>query len=232
MVPHARTSLRRLLITGAAATALLTAVTAVPTPASASAPPTPAVVLPASPATTPAATPREADALRPLAALSARRLATADLVAAAKWGTGSPVDDPAREQQVLDAVARQAAELGTDPRWTARIFRDQIEANKTVQRGLHRRWAADPAQVPGERPDLGEVRKEINRVNDALVRAIAASGAARTSPGCVPSLVGAAADVRREERLDVLHTVALVRSVRSVCGGEVRVPVSWPVQAS
>ncbi|WP_206505158.1 chorismate mutase [Streptomyces chrestomyceticus] len=218
MVPHARTSLRRLLITGAAATALLTAV---PAPASASAAPAPAVALPA-------ATPRGADALRPLAALSARRLATADLVAAAKWGTGSPVDDPAREQQVLDAVARQATELGADPRWTARIFRDQIEANKTVQRGLHRRWAADPAQVPGERPDLGEVRKEINRVNDALVRAIAASGAARTSPRCVPSLVGAAADVRREERLDTLHTVALVRSVRSVCGG----PVSWPAQAS
>ncbi len=223
MVLNARTSLRRLLTAGAAATALLTAV---PAPASASAAPAPAVVLPASPTTVPTATSRErqADALRPLAVLSARRLATADLVAAAKWGTDSPVDDPVREQQVLDAVARQATELGADPRWTARIFRDQIEANKTVQRGLHRRWVADPAQVPEERPDLGEVRKEINRVNDALVRAIAASGAARTSPRCVPSLVGAAADVRREERLDVLHTVALVRSVRSVCGAEGRAP--------
>ncbi|MEU3540825.1 chorismate mutase [Streptomyces paromomycinus] len=224
----ARTSLRRLLVAGAAATALLSAV---PAPASASAAPGSAVVLPASPPTTPAATVREAVALRPVVALSARRLATADLVAAAKWGTGSPVDDPVREQQVLDAVARRAAELGADPRWTARIFRDQIEANKTVQRGLHRRWAADPARVPGDRPDLGEVRKEINRVNDALVRAIAASGEARTSPRCVPSLAGAAVDVRREQRLDILHTAALVRSVRSVCGGEGRAPVSWPAQA-
>ncbi|MEV5597718.1 chorismate mutase [Streptomyces sp. NPDC052496] len=197
MIRNARTPLRRLL-TAAAATAVL--LTAAPTPATAH----------------PAA--RDTAALRPLADLSARRLATADLVAAAKWGTGSPVDDPAREQQVLDAVARQAAGLGTDPQWTARIFRDQIEANKTVQRGLHRRWTLDPAQAPAERPDLGEVRKEINRVNDALVRAIAASGEARTSPGCVPSLAGAAAHVRREQHLDVLHSPALARSVRSVCG--------------
>ncbi|WP_030676728.1 chorismate mutase [Streptomyces rimosus] len=200
MARKIRTSLRRLLTTGAAATVLLTAA---PTAGAA-----------------PSAAHSEAHALRPLADLSAQRLATADLVAAAKWGTGSPVDDPVRERQVLDAVARQAAALGTDPRRTARIFRDQIEANKTVQRGLHRRWAADPAQAPTRRPDLGEVRAEINRVNGALVRAIAASGAARTSPRCLRSLVGAAADVRHERALDALHTVALARSVRSVCGAE------------
>ncbi|WP_275127754.1 chorismate mutase [Streptomyces monomycini] len=248
---NARTSLRRLTIAGGVATVLLTAV---PAPASAGAGTAPSGTRPrpasahADPAAAPreaaavlpetaaapreAAAPQEADALRPLAVLSARRLATADLVAAAKWGTGSPVDDPVREQQVLDAMARQAAELGTDPRRTARIFRDQIEANKTVQRGLHRRWTADPTQAPDERPELGEVREEINRVNDALVRAIAASGAARTSPRCVPSLVGAAAHVRREQRLDALHTVALARSVRSVCGVGAPVPASAPARAS
>ncbi|MFH8594877.1 chorismate mutase [Streptomyces rimosus] len=200
-----RTSLRRLLTMGAAVTVLLTAA---PT----------AGAVPAAP--------RETHALRPLADLSAQRLATADLVAAAKWGTGSPVDDPVRERQVLEAVARQAAELGTDPRRTARIFRDQIEANKTVQRALHRRWTADPAQAPTRRPDLGEVRKEINRVNDALVRAIAASGAARTSPRCLRSLVHDTADVRHERSLDALHTVALARSVRSVCGADEARPAS------
>ncbi|KAA6223257.1 chorismate mutase [Streptomyces albofaciens JCM 4342] len=200
-----RTSLRRLLTAGAAAAVLLTAA-----PAAGAAPATPGV----------------AHALRPLAGLSAQRLATADLVAAAKWGTGSPVDDPVRERQVLDAVARQAAELGTDPRRTARIFRDQIEANKMVQRGLHRRWTADPSQAPTRRPDLGRVREEINRVNGALVRAIAASGAARTSPRCLRSLVRDTAGVRQERDLDALHTVALVRSVRSVCGADASRPAS------
>ncbi|MFH8405765.1 chorismate mutase [Streptomyces sp. NPDC018019] len=203
MTRNPRTSPRRLLAACAAAAVLLTAAPATAT--AGAVPPTAS---------------RGTDALDPLAALSARRLATADLVAAAKWGTGSPVDDPVRERQVLDTAARRAAELGTDPGRTRRIFRDQIEANKTVQRGLHRRWTADPAQAPAGRPDLGEVREEINRVNDALVRAIAASGAARTSPYCVPSLAGAAARIRHERHLDALHTVALARSVRSVCGTE------------
>ncbi|MFK4066420.1 chorismate mutase [Streptomyces sp. NPDC029674] len=51
------------------------------------------------------------------------------LPAAAKYGTGSPIDDPARERQVLEAVAGQAEEIGADPEATVRVFRDQIEAH-------------------------------------------------------------------------------------------------------
>ncbi|MEU6991024.1 chorismate mutase [Streptomyces sp. NPDC046465] len=155
--------------------------------------------------------------LRPLADLSAQRLATADLVAAAKYGTDSPIDDPAREREVLAAVAEQAAEAGADPAATVRIFRDQIEANKVVQRGLFRRWDADPSGAPTERPDLGEVRKEINRVNGELVRGIAASPGARTAPYCGGALTVAAVHVRHADRLDALHSVALGRALASVC---------------
>ncbi|MEV2250345.1 gamma subclass chorismate mutase AroQ [Streptomyces sp. NPDC050147] len=156
-----------------------------------------------------------------LADLAAQRLATADLVAAAKYGTDSPIDDPAREKQVLDDVARQARELGADPEATVRIFRDQIEANKMVQRELHRRWDADPSQAPTpeERPDLAEVRKEINRVNGELVRGIAASSAARTAPSCRGLVVAAGVRVRSERQLDELHAMALGRALRSVCAG-------------
>ncbi|MGW5860824.1 chorismate mutase [Streptomyces sp. NPDC055239] len=159
--------------------------------------------------------------LHPLVDLAAQRLATADLVAAAKYGTESPIDDPAREQQVLDDVARQARELGADPEATVRIFRDQIEANKVVQRELHRRWDADPAQAPTpeERPDLAEVRKEINRVNGELVRGIADSPSARSAPSCRGLLAVAGLRVRHERQLDVVHTVALGRALPSVCAG-------------
>ncbi|MEU1329629.1 chorismate mutase [Streptomyces sp. NPDC005865] len=157
--------------------------------------------------------------LRSLADLSAQRLATADLVAAAKYGTDSPIDDPARERQVLEAVARQAEEAGADPEATVRIFRDQIEANKVVQRGLFRRWDADPSQAPKDRPDLGEVREEINRINAELVRGIALSPEARTAPYCGGVLTVAAVRVRHEDRLDGLHSVALGRALRSVCAG-------------
>ncbi|MEV6752435.1 chorismate mutase [Streptomyces sp. NPDC051214] len=157
--------------------------------------------------------------LHPLVDLAAQRLATADLVAAAKYGTGSPIDDPVREKQVLDDVARQARELGADPEATVRIFRDQIEANKVVQRELHRRWDADPAQAPTpeERPDLAEVREEINRVNGELVRGIAASPAARTAPSCRGFVAVAGVRVRGERHLDALHAVALGRALPSVC---------------
>ncbi|WP_223778589.1 chorismate mutase [Streptomyces sp. 135] len=158
--------------------------------------------------------------LHPLAELSARRLATADLVAAAKYGTGSPIDDAAREKQVLDAVARAAREAGGDPEATVRIFRDQIEANKVVQRELFRRWDADPSKVPQapqERPDLAEVREEINRINTDLVRGIAASAGARTAPSCGGVLTAATAHVRHTDRLDALHALALGRALRSVC---------------
>lgn len=155
--------------------------------------------------------------LHPLVDLAAQRLATADLVAAAKYGTGSPIDDPAREQQVLDDVARQARELGADPEATVRIFRDQIEANKVVQRELHRRWDADPSQVPAEKPDLGEVREEINRVNGELVRGIADSPSARAAASCQGVLAVAGVRVRHERQLDLLHSMALGRALPSVC---------------
>nr|WSZ94324.1 gamma subclass chorismate mutase AroQ [Streptomyces sp. NBC_00857] len=158
--------------------------------------------------------------LGPVAELSARRLATADLVAAAKWGTDSPIDDPAREQQVLDTVARLATELGADPAATVRVFRDQIEANKDVQRALHRRWDADASQAPTERPDLAEVRAEINRLNDGIVRAIAGSARDRTAPYCGVVLLTSAARVGGETSLDAVHMTALSRSLNSVCEPE------------
>ncbi|MFE7299851.1 chorismate mutase [Streptomyces sp. NPDC057579] len=203
------TSMRRALLAGTAAAVLFTgAGSAVAAPAAGA----------GRPATGPVgAAPAPAGQLRPLAALSAERLATADLVAAAKWGTGSPIDDPVREREVLDAVAAQARQLGADPEATVRIFRDQIEASKLVQRGLHRRWTADPAQAPTTRPDLARIRVEINRINGELVRAIAASPQARTAPRCVPWLTVSALRVGRERHLDVLHAAGLARSLRSVC---------------
>nr|WP_245689642.1 chorismate mutase [Streptomyces chattanoogensis] len=209
--------LRRALVAGATATLVFTgaggAAAAPAHPAAAAAPAATAHTAPS-----PYGTHSPYAQLRPLAALSAERLATGDLVAAAKWGTGSPIDDPAREQMVLDSAAEQARQWGADPEATVRIFRDQIEANKVVQRGLFRKWQADPSQAPAERPDLGKVREKINRLNGELVRAVAASPRARSAPYCGPVLTGAAVLVRQERHLDALHTVALARALRSVCG--------------
>ncbi|MXM67013.1 chorismate mutase [Streptomyces sp. HUCO-GS316] len=165
----------------------------------------------------PAAAAPAPSSLRPVATLSAERLATADLVAAAKWGTDSPVDDPAREQQVLDAVAAQAEQIGADPDEARRIFRDQIEANKIVQRGLHRWWSVHPEQAPTTKPDLNVVRQKINRINTELVQALAVSTPQRAAPSCRPELALAVLQVHHDTHPDPLHTVALARSLTSVC---------------
>lgn len=88
-----------------------------------------------------------------LARLAGERVMTADLVAAAKWGTDQPIDDPAREKSVLDTAYAHAIEQGADPATVLRVFEDQITANKTVQRGLHMQWQAQPADAPTYRPD-------------------------------------------------------------------------------
>ncbi|WNM30577.1 chorismate mutase [Streptomyces sp. Li-HN-5-11] len=201
--------LRRFLTTATAtaAVALTATGTAVAVPVSGTAATTAA----------PLAAPHALFALHPVVELSAERLATADLVAAAKWGTGSPIDDPAREQQVLDNVAAQAQQLGADPDEIRTVFRDQIEANKIVQRGLFQRWTDHPDQAPTTRPDLNVVRQEINRVTSALVQALADTSADRAALTCRPGVVLAALQVHHEDRLDALHTRALARSLASVC---------------
>ncbi|MFJ8230606.1 gamma subclass chorismate mutase AroQ [Streptomyces sp. NPDC094448] len=199
--PHPRNA--RLALTAAVTAGMLAAGVAPATAHGTSAPP--------------AGAPSSYSQLLPLTTLSAERLATADLVAAAKWGTDSPIDDPAREQVVLESVRRLALEAGTDPKTTVAIFRDQIEANKLVQRGLHALWTEDPSKAPAERPDLTEVRKEINRINTELVRAVAGSERARAAWSCRGVLAVTAVHVRHEKQLDQLHTRALVRAVPSVC---------------
>ncbi|MFJ2605892.1 chorismate mutase [Streptomyces sp. NPDC087425] len=184
---------------------------------------TAAVVLPATGTAVAAPTPHPVTAaparalLHPVADLSAQRLATADLVAAAKFGTDSPIDDPAREAQVLDAVAAQAKELGTDPDAVRAVFRDQIEANKLVQRTLFQRWTDHPEQAPTTRPDLAVIRVEINRITTALVQSLADTAPDRATALCRPARALATVRVIHERRLDHLHTEALARSLNSVC---------------
>ncbi|MFC8433612.1 chorismate mutase [Streptomyces sp. NPDC057253] len=201
------TPLRRALITVTATAAVVLTATgsaaAVPVSGPAPAPHAPAFSL--SP-------------LHPVVELAAERLATADLVAAAKWGTDSPIDDPAREQQVLDNVAAQAQQLGADPDEIRAIFRDQIEANKLVQRGLFQLWTDHPDQAPTTKPDLTVVRQQINRITSALVQALADSTQNRTTVACHPELALAAFQVHHENHLDALHTRALIRALPSICG--------------
>lgn len=146
------------------------------------------------------------------------RLRVSDDVAAAKFGTDSPIDDPAREQQVLDQVRRQAAALGLAPDSAVAFFRDQITASKMVQKGLFARWTAHPGEAPGIRPDLGQIRTRLDHLTTDLLRQLEATMPVRTQPvSCTVQLALATGSAVVLERLDPLHRQALGTAVHSVC---------------
>lgn len=156
--------------------------------------------------------------LQPMVEAVSLRLATADTVASAKWGTPSPIDDPAREAQVLSTVAAQAVDEGLSAPRVQQIFRDQIEANKAVQRALFSWWSVAPGAAPAVRPDLTQVRPVIDRQNTDILLQLREQEAVLAGPGCVPALVDAAVAVAAEQRLDALHQATLARALVSICG--------------
>ncbi|MGW4462596.1 gamma subclass chorismate mutase AroQ [Micromonospora sp. NPDC004704] len=145
-----------------------------------------------------------------LADLAARRLLLADRVAAAKFATGQPIDDPVREQRVLDEVADVAEAIGLDPAVGVRFFRDQIEAGKMVQRALHTQWRAYPEYGPRERPDLAkDVRPQLDRMTVHMLRELllAIRGTGRPADAGFPAA---------DRQLDGLHRDALLLALRSL----------------
>ncbi|MFE5211968.1 chorismate mutase [Streptomyces sp. NPDC056600] len=79
------------------------------------------------------------DGRGPLTDVVVARIRLSGDVAAARFGTGAPFDDPVREAQLLDQVRGQAEAAGVNPDAAAAFFRDLITASTVVQRGLFAR---------------------------------------------------------------------------------------------
>jgi chorismate mutase len=152
-----------------------------------------------------------------LTELAIRRLFVSDQVAAAKFGTGQPVDDPAREQKELNQVRQDATTRGIDPDAAMAFFQDQIIASKVVQKGLFQRWTAHPEQAPTTRPDLGQIRHQLDEITTGIMQQLVATKAVRqASP---PRQVGQPEALVSEDalnHLDDLHQRALSVALQSV----------------
>ncbi len=172
----------------------------------------------ARPSTAAGASPAAEQAVRTLVRLAAERIATADSVAAAKWGTGQPVDDPVAEKTVLDTMDTRAARLGMDRQVVRRVFEDQIEANKAVQRALHERWEEDSELLPALRPDLvKQVDPVLDRLGGELLEAIRGAGPALSGPRCATVLDRDKALTARSAGLDAVHGDGLDRALAHTC---------------
>jgi chorismate mutase len=102
--------------------------------------------------------------------VAARRLVIGVDVAAAKFLSGQRIDDRTREQEILESIAgklkpaERRHALGMD------FFRDQLEANKVIQRGLHRYWDEHPEKFPGKHRHLAtELRPQLDVVNSHML---------------------------------------------------------------
>lgn len=164
--------------------------------------------------------PSHADQPSPLFALvdaAAQRLQTADPVAASKWTTGGSIEDPAREQRVIDAVTAAATESAVDPRYVETAFRNQIAATVAVEYGLFSDWKLDPASAPSAAPSLADSRSTIDTLNRTMVSEIAGQWDSLHSPGCVDALAAARDAVVAARGLDDLHQRGLAFATGSYC---------------
>ncbi|MFF0465157.1 chorismate mutase [Streptomyces mexicanus] len=156
--------------------------------------------------------------LGPLTDLVIQRILVSDDVAASKFGTTSPIEDPVREAQVLEQVRTQAEASGVNPDDAVAFFQDQITASKAVQKGLFARWTAHPEEAPTTRPDLGPIREQLDRLTTALLQELKDTQALREKPvACTVQSALAAGSGAVLERLDTLHRQALGTATHSVC---------------
>jgi chorismate mutase len=114
------------------------------------------------------------DHFEALVSLVVQRLALGEDVAIAKFASGRPVDDPVRERRILDSVARRLNGPRAFQEAGMQFFRDQIEANKILQRGLHEHGHDHPDELPVLTRDLAaEVRPRLDHVTGQMLQLFA-----------------------------------------------------------
>ena len=162
----------------------------------------------------------QAESPSPLFALvdaAAERLQTADAVAAVKYRTGGSVDDPQREQDVIDSVTTAAAAQKIDPGYVKEVFRNQIDATNAIEHARFAGWKLDPSTAPSTAPDLSASRATIDRLNLTMVTEIAAQWNSLHDASCSYDLDSAKSAVVAARQLDDLYQRALTYATHSYC---------------
>lgn len=152
--------------------------------------------------------------------LVAERLGRMPEAAAAKWISGAPIADPEREQAVLDREAAGAETLGLEALPVREFFAQQMHLGRDLQLQLHGDWRRSGRTPFAAPPDLAAFRAAIDRINDALLRALYVARPALSAPDFVARYRPLAAarlgpvvalSSEREKLLNILHTVRAAR---------------------
>ena len=169
--------------------------------------------------------PADEGPLGKLLELVVQRLTLAQDVAAAKYANRESIDNRVREREILLAVAGALEAAGPYRQTGMQFFRDQIEANKVIQRGLHQRWNAHPEEVPAaHRSVTEEVRPELDRINAQIMQQFeSAEEMPRASLQEIADLVDKRLSAEVPARqLPRLHHAAALFAMRSLCAEATR----------
>lgn len=113
------------------------------------------------------------DALRKLLI---ERLALMEQVAAYKWNQRLPIEDPAREANVLNATLARSRAAGLDDGLARRFIVAQMEAAKFVQRYYFETWRKEGVETIADVPDLKtNLRPRIGALSADLIVSVAES---------------------------------------------------------
>lgn len=116
--------------------------------------------------------------------LISERLDMAPEVARAKWNTKTPIEDPSREEQIIDAVSKRAGEYHLDPQVVKAFFIGQMEASKVIQNTLHAEWVAKRQPPFAKTADLvKDIRPALNQLTPAMMQALAEALPVLQQPG-------------------------------------------------
>jgi len=160
------------------------------------------------------------DNLQPLVETSARRLVIAEQVALAKWDSGTPVEDTAREAQVIAGVIQAGESRGLHPAAVANFFRGQIEANKLVQYSLLAEWRRAGKAPDHTAVDLADtIRPELNALEKTLIAELAETAEIRASASCRTDIAKAVGKYvsAHKNRFSPLEAIALDRAMAAAC---------------
>jgi len=113
--------------------------------------------------------------LADLGSLMNDRLALMTVVAKYKWNTHAEIEDPVREQKILDGLKSQAEAAGLPSQWVQHFFREQIEAAKLVQYQMFAQWHREHRGAFPDTPDLAtEIRPKLDALTPELLTAVKA----------------------------------------------------------
>jgi chorismate mutase len=91
-------------------------------------------------------------------------------VAKSKWNSHGAIEDPVREQKVLDDVRQKAEQAGLPPLWVEHFFREQIEAAKLIQYQLLWKWKQENHGPFADAPDLvTQVRPKLDDLSAKMM---------------------------------------------------------------